>query len=146
MNDSSTLATAKLFRRLVILVLLCIVATSMGCGQSVPPDRIPMFEITIGEGPISVSMIRNDITETFSLTMHVAIKKRDATLFQKHYEQRKVEIIDRITAILLASTPDERMEAGCATIKEKAKQAINEVLGTPWVQVVLVSDVTYKND
>ena len=29
-------------------------------------------------------------------------------------------------------------------IKERSKQVINEILGTPWVQEVLISDVTFE--
>jgi flagellar basal body-associated protein FliL len=36
------------------------------------------------------------------------------------------------------------MEPGLTTIKEKAKKAINEILGTPWVQEVLVTEVVFE--
>ena len=87
---------------------------------------------------------RGDRTEHFSVMIHVSIKKADESRFQRRYDQCMHEIIDRVTGLLAASTPDERMEAGYPRLKEKVKKGINEMLGTPWVQQVLFSDVVYE--
>jgi len=106
-----------------------------------------MVEMPIGEGPIRVSRLQNDTTETFSLVMHVAIRKRDENQFQRRYVQCENEIIDRITEIISVSIPDELGEIGLGTsIRERAKQAINDVLGTPWVLEVFLTDVVLRLD
>ena len=86
MNDSAICATAELLRRLTILVLLCVFSTLLGCGKSVPPDRVPMVEMPIGEGHISVKTVRDEMIETFSLAVFVTIQRRDANQFQRRYE------------------------------------------------------------
>lgn len=99
-----------------------------------------MVERPIKEGAFTVKSIRNEANETFSVVIRVKIRDADAKKFDKRYEACTYEIIDSVTTILDASTSDERMEAARTTIKEKVKRAVNEVLGTPWVQAVLFED------
>ena len=114
----------------------------------VPEDignKIPMVERQIGEKEFKVKNVHNEANETFSLTMHVKVRKADAKKFDARYLICMNEIIDRVTGILHASTPQERGEVGLAAIKEKAKRAINAVLGTPWVQEVLCSNPSFES-
>ena len=112
-------------------------------GSSMVQESI--IEKQIGDGKsFKVKTIRNEATETFSVTIHVTIQKANAKQFENRYKACEIEITDRVTAILHASSPAERMESGLLTIKEKIKRSINDVLGTPWVLNVLCSNITYE--
>ena len=114
----------------------------------VPPPGIIRLETVakklIGDGPLSVVVVHDEMNEHFSLTMHVHVRAgREERLFERAYERRWQRVIDSVETIMRAATREERMEEGYTTIKEKSKQAINEILGTPWVQNVLISGVSY---
>ena len=118
---------------------------------SEPPTVMPtvqMTEILLRDKPFKVRTPRNvdeiEDIETFSLTMHVKVRKKEESKFTTRYNECKNEVIDRITGVLMVSTSEERMEPGHTTIKEKSKQAINEVLRVPYVQQVMVSEVNYE--
>ena len=102
-------------------------------------------ERQINTGQFKVKAPVGDSNETFSLVMHVKVRKgKEAYKFDTLYDERQNEIIDRVTSVLTVSTPDERIEPGYTTIKNKAKRAINDVLGTPFVLEVLIAEVTYE--
>ena len=103
-----------------------------------------MVEKPIKEGPFKFKSPRDDVNESFSIVMHVTVRKKEESRFTKRYEECKNEIINDVTIVLQISTPEERGEPGYTTIREKAKKAINNVLRTPFVQQVLVSDVSYE--
>jgi len=103
-----------------------------------------MSEIQVGDrNTFKISQNRSDGNETFSLIMHISVKKAEESRFQRRYDQCVQEIIDRATGILGASTTEERREPNHTTIKERLKRAMNEVLGTPWVQKILFSEVNH---
>ena len=105
-------------------------------------DREKSVERPINEGkPLVIKETQNDALVTFSLTMSVSIREKDAVKFDKQYGLRKQEIIDRVETVLSKSSTEERHEIGRTTIKEKSKKAINEVLGFNFVQQVFVSGV-----
>jgi len=79
----------------------------------------------------------NDMNDAFSVVMHVTVRKSDAKAFDNRYAQCTIRVIDRATAVLSASTTEERAEATRTAIKERVKKVINEELGDPWVQEVL---------
>ena len=114
----------------------------------VPPGVIRQETVAkrlIGDEPLSVVVEHDEMNEIFSLTMHVHVRAgREERLFDRVYERRKQRIVDGVETIMRAATHEERMEEGYTTIKEKSKQAINEVLGTPWVQQVIITDVTIE--
>ena len=99
----------------------------------------------IGDEPLSVVGGDNEMNEIFSLTMHVHVRAgREERLFERAYERRRQRIVDSVETIMRQSTYEERREVDLATIKEKSKQAINEILEIPWVQRVLISKVTFE--
>jgi flagellar basal body-associated protein FliL len=111
-----------------------------------PPDPPPerMVVKTIGDKAFRVKVPEGDSTVTLSILVHVQIRARDELAFNRRYESCKPEIEDRILTILKASTAEERMEATLTAIKEKIKRGINEVLGTPYVQRVLVTEFSLE--
>jgi len=118
---------------------------SLGSESGENTSSVPMFEIPIGDrNSFKISNVRNGGNEKFSVNIHVSVKKADAGKFQRRYEQCINEIIDRVTVVLVRSTTEERTEAGHTAIKERVQKAINEVLGTPWVQKVFFSEI-YHN-
>ena len=101
----------------------------------------------IGDEPLSVVVGDNEMNEIFSLTMHVYVRAgREERLFDRVYERREQRIVDSVETIMKAATHEERMEEGFITIKEKSKQAINEIIGTPWVQDVFISNITIETN
>ena len=113
-----------------------------------PPDISPSETLVarpLKSGAFKVSDIRDDMNEEFTLVMHVMIREKDADKFDILFNKRKPEILDRITTILRMSTSQEREEADSTSIKEKSKKEINEVLGTPWVQKVLITETLHKS-
>jgi len=111
-----------------------IVPPNMGKGED-------LVEKAISEKVFTVKNVRNELNETFSVDIRVGIRQADEKKFNQRYEKCMYEIRDRVTAILNASSDEDRMEAALTTIKEKIKRAINEVLGSPLVQRVYCTDV-----
>ena len=109
-----------------------------------PITKDKMVERPIGNKKFQVQQMRKEQNEKFSLLMHVIIRQQDAKKFDPRYAECEFTILDRINGILLAASQDECSEAGYTTIKERAKNAINEVLGTPWVQQVLTTETSYE--
>jgi hypothetical protein len=108
-------------------------------------SRVPMMEIPIyGGNPFKFRRARGGSAETVSLTMHVVIRKTDEAAFKSRYKQCKNELDDRVAEIMHAFSLHEYAEVGHLTLKEKAKKAINEVLGTPWVQQVFIPKLSYE--
>jgi len=85
----------------------------------------------------------SDVTESYSLVMHVTVKSKEAKKFDKRYADCQQTIIDRVSGMLRINVAEYYYEAGHTTLKEKAKKEINGVLGTPWVQSVLISGDSY---
>ena|GEM_PF-382934 len=104
--------------------------------------QVPMVEKQIGKGPIIGGTLQDGRDERWNATIHVAIRKTDEANFDRRYAPIENEIIDRVTTVLAATAGMERREVGHTTIKEKLRRTINEVLGTPWVQEVYLSDVS----
>ena len=121
-----------------------------GAEGTAPPSVMPkvdMLEKTIKETPFKYKGPGRDdpeSTEVFSLGMHVKIRKKDERKFDTRFGECKNEIIDRITTVLQTATSEQRQELGFTTIKAKAKKAINEVLGIPYVQLVMTSEPSYE--
>ena len=137
--------------KLLLIAVSCLLCLALpllsGCGNNNEERAVRMVEIPIGDSStFVVTNVRDDMTETFSLTMYVQVQQRDSRHFERRFEQSKIEVIDRITAILHDSSMDERRESGLIIIKERVKRTINEVLGTPWVQQIFFSDITHAVD
>jgi gluconolactonase len=103
-----------------------------------------MVELQIGEKPFMVKFLA-DGNPTLTLTMFVRVAQADQARFQREYEAKENTILDQITVVLRATTEAERREPSLTAIKDKAKKAINEVLGTPLVQEVLLANVRYES-
>jgi hypothetical protein len=131
------------------IALLAVVVTFVVNGEVPPQDGAvekPTFERSLNNGKsFKIRTLRGEELETFFVTVAVQIQKADGLRFDKRYDVCKIEIIDRITTVLSASTDLERQEAGLITIKEKIKRALNDVLGTPWVQQVFFYDVSLES-
>jgi len=114
--------------------------------RSVGIRREEMVERQIGEkNTFKIRTPRpNDMNDAFSVVMHVTIRKSDVKAFDNRYAQRTITVIDRATAVLEASTTEERGEATRTAIKERVKKAINEVLENTWVQEVLFSEPVHE--
>ena len=110
----------------------------------VPPNigkREEVLEKPINEGKaLKVKQTVYDQTETFSLILHVRVRKKDERKFDLRYEACKQTIRDRLESMLAVSSTEDRKEAGSTAIKAKAKKVINDELGFPYVQEVLVSE------
>ena len=112
--------------------------------------RVPTVEKQIGDrNTFKVRTHYDNVTDEFSLIMYVKVRKADELKFDRRYEQATVEIIDHVTAILNVSTTEERKEVRRTAIRERAirervKKAINAVLGTPWVQDVLFTEIVHE--
>ena len=112
-----------------------------------PPRPDMMIERQIGtRNTFNIRNVRDGGTESFSLILHVSVRQRGARNFERRYGQAEDEIIDRITSVLHASTTAERQEAGHTAIRERLRRAINEVLGTPWVNQVFFTEITHRVD
>jgi hypothetical protein len=121
-------------------------------GEFVSCDHTEGFPITdnttvdrqLNESHFKIKTVRNGAVETFSMGLHVKIRKADAAKFDKRYKECTNEVIDQVTIVLMASSVEERKEPTLTSLKEKVKRAVNEVLGTPWIQDVLCSDVSFE--
>ena len=103
-----------------------------------------MAECPIGDkNTFNVTNVREDGSEVFKVTINVKVRKADLRRFNPRYEQCQNEVIDRVTVVLNASTTAERADPEHTVIKERVKQAINNVLGQPWVQMVFFAEVTH---
>jgi len=111
----------------------------------VPTPIVPVVERQIGHGPLRVRTVEDDINAEFSLLMHVRVREgRDAARFDREYERRTRQIVEAVEQIMREATRAERQEASLSAIRERAQRAINDILGTPWVQQVIVSEVTIE--
>jgi len=108
--------------------------------HAVPGARL--VEKQIGPGPISVRIPRGDMNETFTLTMHVTVREREQWRFDAEYERRMHQIIASVENVMRAATSEERTEVGHAGIRERSRRVINDVLGTPFVNDVFLTNVT----
>ena len=105
--------------------------------------REPMVELPVQSDPFKVKQLRGEETENLTLRMHVLVRKREERAFTRQFEQFKLRVIERVENVLTLSTRAERQEIGHTSIKEKSKKAVNEVLGTSWVQEVLISEYSF---
>ena len=127
---------------IAVACLFCLALPLLsGCANKDEGEDVRMVERQIGD-TFKIRNVRDYGHENFSLIMYVTIRKEDERAFDRQYEQARIELIDRVTAVLYASTTEER-EAMTA-IKERVEQTINEVLGTPWVQQVLFTEITLE--
>jgi hypothetical protein len=114
-----------------------------------PPDigkREPVVEKPISDKPFKVSQIKadSDTTSVFTAKIYAKIRKKDETAFDKRYLECQFEVVDAVTTVLQRSTTEDFQQVGAFTIKAKTKKAINEVLGTPYVQDILCSEVSFS--
>ena len=108
------------------------------------PSSEPMVEMPLQKDPFKVKQLRGEDLENLTLRVFVLVKKKESSKFTKQYEQYMQRVIDRVGDVLYASSRAEREERGLNAIKEKTKQGINEALGTPMVQQVLISDYSFS--
>ena len=112
-----------------------------------PQDLLPpemMVERLIKDNPFKFTQVRDGNTESFSLVMHVRVRKKEVSKFDNRFAECKNEIVSQIEVVLRESISEERSDPRSTAIKEKAKIVINEVLRTPFVLEVLVSDKSYE--
>ena len=136
--------TFKLFFSCLFCLPLILLS---GCGDNAGQKPVGggTTEIQIGgRNTFQVSYPRADMTESFSMVIHVSVLKADSRKFERQYEAHKNKVIDRVTSVLRASTTEERMEVMHTTIKEKVKDAIDDALETPLVQEVFFSEITHS--
>jgi len=143
------LAAVILCQMIVLWLLLPSRNAAQGQMVSGPPlmtasSSEPMVEVPLQKDPFKVKQVRGEETENLTLRMYVLVKKKDASKFTKQYAQYTQRVIDGVEEILHASSRAERQEPGRNTIKEKSKKEINEVLGTPLVQQVLISEYNFS--
>jgi len=105
-----------------------------------------MVEISLQKDPFKVKQLRDEKTENLSLRMYVVVRKKESSKFTRQYEQSTQRVIDCVSNILYASSRAERQEQGRNAIKERLKKGINDVLGTPLVQEVLISEYSFSVD
>ena len=105
--------------------------------------REAMTELPIRSEPFKVKQLRGEDTENLTLRIHVLVRKKEERAFTRQFEQFRMRILDRVESVLTLSTRAERQEMGHTAIKERSKKAINEELGTPWVQQVLISEYSF---
>jgi hypothetical protein len=121
----------------------CLALPPVPSGVSMP-ER--MVKKTIGDKALEVKFSIDKSNITLSMFVHVQVREKDVMSFDKRYKECKTEIEDHIATILRASTVEELMEASFTTAKEKMKQEINRVLGTPWVQRVAVTEISLREE
>jgi hypothetical protein len=119
-------------------------------GSDPPPDATqssePMVEVPLQKDPFKVTQLRGDEKENLTLRMHVLVKKKESSKFARQYEQYTQRVIDRVGDVLYATSRAERQEEGLHVLKEKSKRGINEALGTPLVQQVLISEYNFSTE
>ena len=109
-----------------------------------PIPKEATLEIPIGDkNTFKISTNRGDSTDSFSMVMTIIIRRTDERAFNRRFPLCTMEVLDRATQILNASTSEERGEAEHTAIKESLRRGINEVLGMPWVQRVLFTEVNH---
>jgi len=104
----------------------------------------PLTEKTIGDKAFKVKVPEGEDNVTFSTSIHVQIRVKDAKAFDQRYAQCMHEIEDKINMILKASTREERMEAPLTAIKEKIKKEVNRILGPSYVLQVFCTEFSYE--
>jgi hypothetical protein len=118
--------------------------------DGVPPSAVhssePMVEIPLQNAPFKIKQLRGEETENLTLRMYVVVRKKEERAFTRQYERFTRRVLDRVESVLTLSTRAERQETGHTSIKEKSKKAINDELGTPWIQQVLISEYSFTVD
>ena len=118
--------------------------TEFDSSPSVAQSLEPTVEIPLQKNLFRVKQFRGDETENLILRMHVVVKKKESSKFNKQYEQYTQRIIGSVEEILHASSRAERQEPGLNVLREKSKKRINEILGTPLVQQVIISEYSFS--
>ena len=122
--------------------------SNFGNVSSEPTNPLPVeptLEIPIGDkNTFKIRTNRGDSTDSFSVVMTVIIRKADERAFNRRYPLCTMQVLDRATMIINASTTEERREPEHTAIKERVRRGINEVLGMPWVQRVLFTEVNHE--
>jgi hypothetical protein len=125
-------------------------------GKAAPPstttqDGTPQKEVKMEEEPIGEKnsfkfklYIGNDRTASVSLIMHVKVLTKDKYKFEGEYLKKTFTIISAATEILQAATPEDYREHKNTLIREKLKKAINGKLTHPWVQEVIITELSYE--
>ncbi len=81
-------------------------------------------------------------TDLFSVKVTLRVDKKDEVKYDKLYEQRKNTIRGLVTAVLRASTLDERRQETLTTIRQKIQNKINDELGSNYVKDVVCTDIS----
>jgi hypothetical protein len=85
-----------------------------------------------------------DRTASVSLIMTVKVREKEQYKYQYEYDKKTITIIDEITKILWGATSEEYREVNHTAIRERVKLAINNVLPSPWVHEVLLTEVNFE--
>jgi len=121
-----------------------------GCGTHTGKNDFGITMIPIGDQSTFKIVNTREINtqeygfERFSVVVHVSVFDMDERSFTERYKDCSTELIDRVTTVLHTSTTEERKEAGNMAIKERMKQAINGVLGMPWVREVIFTEISHE--
>ncbi|MDR0869783.1 MAG: flagellar basal body-associated FliL family protein [Planctomycetaceae bacterium] len=78
--------------------------------------------------------------DSFTVTIHVQVFKKDDYKFTELYTKKEFEIRDAVTEVLRGTTVDERSEVSLQTIRRKVMKRVNEVLGIPYIRGVLCTE------
>jgi hypothetical protein len=93
--------------------------------------------------PFTGKKMNGDVTESYSLIMYVTVRSKEVKKFEKRYKDCERAIIGSVSEMLDANVAEHHKELGYTTLKEKAKKEINRVLGTPWVQSVIILNFSF---
>jgi len=137
----------------VSLILLQIIALCFVLPSKEPSERPPaatgkrtedIIEKPIGSGPFRITVPENDLITTYSLVIHVGVRKKEDSRFQRRYDECVQQIVHRVETVLRASSRDEWKDAGHTVIKSRIMKEINDVLGTAWVVEVYPTEFSIQ--
>jgi flagellar basal body-associated protein FliL len=116
--------------------------------STAPPIIIPVvpeIEIELQKDPFNIRIFRseNEGTDVVTLRVHVTVRKREEGAFTKQFQSYTHRVIQRVEQVLNESSRADLEESGHTAIMERMKREINEVLGTPWVQQILLTEYNH---
>jgi len=116
--------------------------------STVPADigkQKDLIEKPIGEKTtFKFKNTKDGTTISVSLIMTVKVQKADDYKFTTEYTNHMNEIIEAVTRELWKATREDYQEVSRATIKERVKKAINEILSSPYVKQVVITELNYE--
>lgn len=145
---------SPLFVGVSIAVAVVLVAASGGCGSNntvvAASKLLNPVEKEFGPPLVTTTPNPDDNTKSdaFSAHLYLKIDKSDETVFDATYAAHKNEAREKVTAVLLQATPQERQDPTLDAIKQRIREAVNTLLEAEFVKDVIATDVsaiTYQN-